>query len=94
MNTHFDPSVRELMPGFIANRRKDLDLMRNALQSGDLAAIREVGHNIRCFSRVYGIDELTDLGEQIRVAAEEGSSLRILHLQRKLADCLERLQLG
>ena len=94
MNVRVDPSVVELMPQFIANRRKDLDAMGNALQSGDLAVIREVGHNIRCFSRVYGFDELTDLGEQIRVAAEEGSSLRILHLQRKLSDYLERLELG
>jgi len=94
VNVRVDPSVVELMPQFIANRRKDLDAMGNALQSGDLAVIREVGHNIRCFSRVYGFDELTDLGEQIRVAAEEGSSLRILHLQRKLSDYLERLELG
>jgi hypothetical protein len=93
MNLRVDPSLRELMPGFIANRRKDLELMRSALHSGDLGAIREVGHNIRCFSRVYGFDELTDLGEQIRLAAEEGSSLRILHLQRKLADYLERLEI-
>jgi hypothetical protein len=94
VNPTIDPSVKALMPGFIANRRRDLDLMGRALQSGDLAAIREVGHNIRCFSRVYGIDELTDLGEQIRVAADEGSSLRILHLQRKLADYLERLEIN
>jgi hypothetical protein len=94
VNVRVDPSVVELMPQFIANRRKDLDAMGSALQSGDLAVIREVGHNIRCFSRVYGFDELTDLGEQIRVAAEEGSSLRILHLQRKLSDYLERLELG
>ena len=94
MKIHVDPSVRELMPGFITNRRKDLEVMRAALQGGDLAAIRDVGHNIRCFSRVYGFDELTDIGEQIRAAAEEGSSLRILHLQRKLSDCLERLEIS
>ena len=87
-----DPSMREVMPTFIANRRRDLTALQAALAAGDLKAIREVGHNIRCFARVYGFDELTDIGEQIRAAAEEGSSLRILHLQGKLADCLERLQ--
>ncbi|HYG55504.1 MAG TPA: hypothetical protein VD965_09440 [Burkholderiales bacterium] len=94
MNVKIDPSVKELMPSFISNRRRDLEAMRDALQAGDLEAIREVGRNIRCFSRVYGIDELTALGEDIHAAADEGSSLRILHLQRKLADYIERLEIG
>jgi hypothetical protein len=89
-----DPAVRELMPAFLSNRKRDLEALRAALQAGDLGAVREVGHNIRAFSRVYGIEELTALGEDIRAAADEGSSLRISHLQRKLADCIEQLELG
>ena len=89
-----EPALRELVPGFLANRRKDLEVIGRALHSGNLDAIRVVGHNIRCFSRVYGFEELTDLGEQIRAAADEGSSLRILHLQGKLSDCLQRLEVS
>ena len=88
-----EPSVKELLPGFLENRRRDLERMREALLAGDLAAIRDLGQNIRCFSRVYGLDELTDLGEAIRSAAEECSTLRIVHLHRKLADYLARVRL-
>ena len=89
-----EPSLKELVPGFLENRRRDLDRMRSALHAGDLAAIRDVGQNIRCFSRVYGIDELTALGEEIREAADDCSTLRIVHLQGQLADYLARVELG
>jgi len=61
-----EPSVKELLPGFLENRRRDLERLHEALHAGDLAAIRDVGQNIRCFSRVYGLDELTEMGEHPR----------------------------
>ena len=88
-----EPAVKELLPGFLENRRRDLERLREALHAGDLAAIRDLGQNIRCFSRVYGLEELTELGEAIRSAAEECSTLRIVHLHRKLADYLARVRL-
>ena len=89
-----EPAVRDLLPGFLENRRRDLERMREALLAGDLAAIRDLGQNIRCFSRVYGLDDLIELGEDIRSAAEECSTLRIVHLHRRLADYLARVELA
>ena len=83
----------KLIPGFLENRRRDLERMHEALQAGDLAAIRDVGQNIRCFSRVYGFEELTALGEEIQQAAAEQSTLRIVHAQARLADFLERIEI-
>ncbi len=89
-----DPALRQLVPGFLANRRKDLEVIGRALHSGNLEAIRMVGHNIRCFSRVYGFDDLTALGEEIQQAAVEASTLRIVHAQTQLADYLSRIDLS
>ena len=89
-----EPVLKELVPDFLENRRRDLERMRRALRAGDLASIRDVGQNIRCFSRVYGFDELTALGEEIRCAADECSTLRIVHLQGQLADYLSRVELS
>jgi hypothetical protein len=89
-----EPQLRELVPGFLENRRRDLERLRQALHAGDLAAIRDVGQNIRCFSRVYGLETLTALGEEICCAAEECSTLRIVHLQGQLADYLARVELS
>ena len=89
-----EPVLNDLVPDFLENRRRDLERMRQALRTGDLAAIRDVGQNIRCFSRVYGIDELTALGEEIRCAADDCSTLRIVHLQGQLADYLSRVEVS
>ena len=89
---HVEPALRELVPVFLESRRRDLERMRQALHAGDLDAIRDVGRNIRCFSRVYGFEELTALGEEIRCAADECSTLRIVHLQGQLADYLSRVE--
>jgi HPt (histidine-containing phosphotransfer) domain-containing protein len=86
-----EPGLKELVPGFLANRRKDLEAIDRALNSGNLEAIRAVGHNIRCFSRVYGFEHLTALGEEIQQAAVEQSTLRIAHAQNQLADYLSRV---
>ena len=91
IHLNVEPGLRELVPGFLANRRKDLEVIGRALHSGNLEAIRVVGHNIRCFSRVYGFDELTALGEEIQQAAVECSTLRIVHAQTQLADHLSRI---
>jgi HPt (histidine-containing phosphotransfer) domain-containing protein len=87
-----EPALRDLLPGFLANRRKDLEVIGRALHSGNLEAIKVVGHNIRCFSRVYGFDALTALGEEIQQAAVEQSTLRIVHAQTQLADFLSRVE--
>ena len=89
-----EPVLKDLVPDFLANRRRDLERMRQAVRAGDLAAVRDVGQNIRCFSRVYGFDELTALGEEIRCAADECSTLRIVHLQGQLADYLSRVEVA
>jgi HPt (histidine-containing phosphotransfer) domain-containing protein len=86
-----EPALRELLPGFLANRRKDLEVIGRALHSGNLEAIRVVGHNIRCFSRVYGFEHLTALGEELQQAAAEHSTLRIVHAQSQLADFLSKV---
>ena len=86
-----EPALRELVPGFLANRRKDIEAIGRALNSGNLEAIRVVGHNIRCFSRVYGFEDLTALGEEIHQAASDASTLRIAHAQAQLADYLSRV---
>jgi len=86
------PDLKPLVPGFLANRRKDLEAIARALDSGNLDAVGVVGHNIRCFSRVYGFEDLTALGEELQQAAAERSMLRIAHVQNRLADYLGRIE--
>jgi HPt (histidine-containing phosphotransfer) domain-containing protein len=89
-----EAGLRELVPGFLDNRRRDLEALGRALHTGDLAGVRSVGRNIRSFSRVLGVTELTVLGEEIQAAADEASTLRIAHLRSQLADYLARVEIA
>jgi HPt (histidine-containing phosphotransfer) domain-containing protein len=87
-----DPELRELVPGYLRSRRRDLDALGRALDAGDLAAARGVGQNIRSFSRVLGVTALTELGEQIERACDAASAPRIATLHAELADYLARVE--
>lgn len=89
-----EPALRVLVPGFLDNRRRDLEALRRALGRGDLGAVREVGQNIRCFSRVLGIEALTELGEELQAAAEAAATPSIERLHERLADYLARVEAG
>jgi hypothetical protein len=44
---HGDPDLRELIPGFLENRRKDLAALSAAVERGDFPAIQALGHRIK-----------------------------------------------
>lgn len=62
--------LRELIPGFLANRRLDVAQMRDALARGDFDAVRRIGHALRGAGGGYGFPEITRLGAEIESRAK------------------------
>lgn len=88
-----DADIRNLVPHFLENRRKDLEFIRGAVDSGDFDAVRTLGHNLKGVARGYGFDDLTELGLQLQEAASASDRSRILQLHQRLSDYLERVEL-
>jgi adenylate cyclase len=88
---HVDAELRDLVPGFLANRKKDADALRAALEEGDLEAIRVIGHNMQGVGRGYGFDGITAIGTSLQVAAKAGKSADITRLTGCLADYVSRV---
>jgi hypothetical protein len=44
---HVDPDLRDLIPGYLENRLRDLTTIKNVLKAADFAKIRVLGHSIR-----------------------------------------------
>jgi hypothetical protein len=42
-----DPDIADLIPGFLENRRRDVDKMREALTQGEYETIRVLGHSMK-----------------------------------------------
>ena len=41
-----DPDLRDLIPGFLQNRRQDIQTLQEALTIGNFDTIRTLGHRI------------------------------------------------
>jgi two-component system chemotaxis response regulator CheY len=54
---------------FIERRRREIQILRDALAGGDHEEIRRIGHNLKGVGSSFGFPELTGLGGQLESAA-------------------------
>jgi len=86
-----DPDLAELVPGFLNNRRRDVDKLRSLLEAGNFADIRMIGHSMKGAGGGYGFDPITDIGGAIERAALASDSQAIERGIAQLADYLARV---
>ena len=67
-----DPELWDLVPGYLARRRADVDTLCRALRGDDLAALRAVGHRLRGSGASYGFARISQLGRSLEQSAREG----------------------
>jgi HPt (histidine-containing phosphotransfer) domain-containing protein len=48
--------IEDLIPAFLANRKKEVETLRAALAAGDFEQLRQVGHRMRGVGHSYGFD--------------------------------------
>lgn len=82
----------DLIPGFLANRRKDLGRMADALASGDFDAARFAGHGLKGLGATYGFEEISRIGADIEDAARAEDPRALARLIAEFTDYLDRLQ--
>ncbi len=87
-----DPDIADLVPDFLANRAKDVEILRAALEGGELDEVRRLGHNMKGTGRGYGFDRITEIGAAIEEAAKGGLSEVALREVAALADFLDRVK--
>ncbi len=69
--THIDPDLRELIPGYLQNRRNDIATIKAALKDSDLKKIRTLGHSMKGSGGGYGFMPISVIGGAIEKAAKE-----------------------
>jgi CheY-like chemotaxis protein len=72
-----DESLRDLAPGYLENRRRDLPRLAAALTGGDWETIRVIGHNVKGTGAGYGFDAISRIGAALEVAAKAHDSAEI-----------------
>lgn len=87
-----DPDLEELIPGFLENRKKDVDALNAAVNAGDFDTLRSTGHSLKGVGGGYGFATITDIGGDIEAAAKVQDMDSIKDLIGRLADYLERVE--
>src|SRR5258706_16374483 len=86
--------LEDLVPSFLANRRKDIDAVQRALLEGDMETIRVIGHNMQGLGRAYGFDAITDLGAQLQQASRAGGEEGIQEIAGRIADYIANVEVS
>ena len=88
-----DPDLRDLIPGYLENRQKDINTIIKALETSDFDKIRVLGHSMRGSGGGYGFMAVSKIGEGFEIAAKQKNPELIkIHLA-ELSDFLERVTL-
>ena len=61
--------LEDLIPTFMANRKKEIDALRAALAAADFEQLRQLGHRMRGVGNSYGFEHVSVLGKQVEDGA-------------------------
>lgn len=87
-----DPDLEALIPGFLENRGKDVQLLRDALTRGAITEVKTIGHNLKGVGGGYGFERITEIGAGLENAAERNDSPAIAELIATLEQYLESVE--
>ena len=90
---HVDPDLRDLIPGYLENRQKDITTIKNALKAADFAKIRVLGHSMRGSGGGYGFMPISKIGATIEMDAKNKDPDSIKNHLAELSDFLKRVTL-
>lgn len=89
---YVDAGLEDLIPGYLDNRQRDIQVLQDALAQGDYETIRIVGHGMKGSGGGYGFDTITEIGDALEQAARARESDAIRRWVGKLRLYLERVQ--
>jgi HPt (histidine-containing phosphotransfer) domain-containing protein len=87
-----DRDIEDLVPGFLDNRRRDIETIENCLASGDYTTIERLGHAMKGSGGGYGFDDITRFGMLIEELARDKNSAGIMDQVDSLARFLDSVE--
>ena len=87
-----DPDLEAIVPGFLANRQRDLVTIEGCLKQGDLNTIRMLGHRMKGDGGGYGFDQISSIGDDLEQAVMVQNGPLIEKQVALLKDFLSRVE--
>jgi len=93
IKVNIDPELKDIIPNYLENRRKDLAAMPGLLKDENFEALRVMGHKLRGSGGGYGLHFLTAFGGRLETAAIKKDKPAIEALAEELGAFLDALEL-
>jgi HPt (histidine-containing phosphotransfer) domain-containing protein len=87
-----DADLEDLIPGYLQNRRQDVDAILQALENQDFETIRVLGHTMKGTGGGYGFDAITEMGRDLEAAAKGKNAQAIRQGTATLLDYLQAVE--
>lgn len=87
-----DSDLEDLIPGYLQNRRQDVDAILQALENQDFETIRVLGHTMKGTGGGYGFDAITEMGRALEEAAKSRNAQAIHQGVAALLDYLQAVE--
>ena len=91
ITVYVDQGLEEIIPGFLENRRRDVQILEAALQESNLVQIQIIGHRMRGDGGGYGFDAISMMGAALEQAAAREDLSAIRRHIAELIDFLARV---
>ena len=88
-----DMDLEDLIPGFLDNRRKDIETFRDLLGQNDADQIRALAHKIAGNAGGYGFDGLGEMGAKIETLAQNGDITEVPSIVEEMQDYLDNIEI-
>lgn len=85
--------LEDLIPTYLENRKKELDVLRQAVRGADFEQMRQIGHRMRGVGVSYGFDDVTSLGKLIEDAAKAADQATLEKHVATYGEYLSNLQI-
>ena len=88
-----DSDLEELIPGFLENRKKDLENLAKAAVIKDFKTIQSLGHSLKGVGGGYGFDRISEIGAVLEEAGKNSSLDSANEQINQLKDYMSRLEI-
>jgi HPt (histidine-containing phosphotransfer) domain-containing protein len=90
---HVDTDIKDLVPGFLQNRQKDVKSLLAAVERSDYGTIEALGHTMKGDGGGYGFHAITDIGGSLEKAAAKKNLQEIRKWVKQLTVYLECVEI-
>lgn len=88
-----DADLEELIPGFLENRRQDVEKLQVAYDASDFESLRSIGHSLKGVGGGYGFMKISELGAVIESTASEQDMDTAKECIRELSRFLQNIEI-